>query len=53
MTFALVVERPFARKPGHYRSRVVSRVWWLWFALKVIHVSEHEYATTAWDWRNA
>ena len=51
MTLALVIEGPFAKRPGYFKSRVVTRVWWLWFALKVVHVPEHEYATTAWDWR--
>ena len=52
MTFALTIEGPFQWRPGRYRSRVVSRYWWGWFAFKRIRVSEYEYATTAYEWRS-
>lgn len=51
MIFKVVIERPVQVKPGRYKSRVVTRLWWLWFAIARIHVSEEEYATTAYDWR--
>lgn len=47
---ALVVAGPVLWRPSFFRSRVVSRFAWLWFSLKVIHVSEHEFSTTAYDW---
>lgn len=40
----------FHWKPGRFRSRVVTRVWWLWFAVGVLHVSHLEYARTSYDW---
>jgi hypothetical protein len=53
MYVALVIERPVQWRPGRYRSSIVSRWWWLWFAIKVVHVDELTYTTTAYDWRDA
>lgn len=52
MSFMLTIEGPFQWRPGRYRSRVATRWWWGWFAIKRIHVSEYEYATTAYDWKD-
>lgn len=50
MVLKLVIERPFLRRPSFFRSRVVTRFAWMWFAVSRVRVSEHEYATTAWTW---
>lgn len=50
MTISLTIEGPFQKRPGKYKSNIVTRVWWMWFAVKIIHVSEDVYAETAWVW---
>jgi hypothetical protein len=51
MTIRLVIERPFQRKGSFYRSSIVTRAMWGWFAIAIVHVNEHEYATTAYNWQ--
>lgn len=46
----IVLERPWCWRPGFFRSRVCTRVWWGLLAVKVIHVSEYDYATKEWAW---
>lgn len=43
---------PFQWKPGRFKSTIVTRVWWLWFALSFFKVDEHTLATKAYDWRD-
>lgn len=49
--FTVEICGPVQWRPGIFRSRVVTRVWWLWFAVARVHVSPKEYAATSWDWR--
>jgi hypothetical protein len=53
MILQFVVEGPFLARPSFFRSRVVTRFAWLFFAVSRVKVSEHEYATTAFDWIGA
>jgi hypothetical protein len=50
MTVIFEVSRPYVAKPGHFRSRVVDRWWWLWFAVTVVHVPMKEFAETSYRW---
>lgn len=50
MMICLVIERPFQKKPGRHKSDICTRYWWAWFAIKKVHISEYEYATSQWVW---
>lgn len=52
MTVIVEVCGPFQRRPGYFRSRVMTRVWWGWFAVALLHIPLHEYADrTRYEWR--
>lgn len=46
------IEGPFQAKPGRYKSEIATRVWWLWFWAKIVHVDEVTYATTSYTWED-
>ena len=50
MTIFIEVSFPFQRKPGFFKSRLVYRVWWLWFAFTWLRVHFDEYARTDKVW---
>ncbi len=50
MTVFFECSRP-ASGPFWYRSRTMYRLGFAWFAIGILRVSFHEFATTAFDWR--
>lgn len=51
MTFFLEISTPIQWRPFAYRSAVLVRVGWLWFALGVIRVPFDVFAETAYRWQ--
>ena len=37
-------------KPGKFKSRIMTRVWWLWFAISILHISLHEFGEDSYQW---
>lgn len=50
MTIIFEVSKPFQPKPGYFESRLIYRVWWLWFAIGVLRVPFKEYSETPKVW---
>jgi hypothetical protein len=50
MVLILECSRPFQWRPGWFRSRLMTRVWWGWFAVGILHIPLHEFAQSEWDW---
>ena len=51
MRLIIEAEGPFKLRPGFYRSRVMSRAWWGWLVVSMLHVPLYEFAETSYDWR--
>ena len=51
MTIIIECSRPAVWRPGIYRSRVIVRAWFGWFAICWLRIPFPEFATTAYDWR--
>lgn len=51
MTLLLECSRPWCWRPGYFRSRIMTRVWWGYVAIAWLHVSLEEYTTTAYEWQ--
>ena len=51
MTVILEWCGPWQWRPGRFRSRVLTRVWWGYWALAVLHVPLDEFTRTAYDWQ--
>ncbi len=53
MTLIIEADRGFNAKPGLFRSRIMTRVWWLWFAVALLHIPLDEYADRAkYQWKH-
>lgn len=50
MTLIIEISRPFQARPGYFVSRVIYRVWWLWFAIAVLRVPFRDFAETNYHW---
>lgn len=52
MTLIFEFGPPFQAKPGIFRSRIMTRVWWLWFAVGKLNIPLHEFADQRrYEWR--
>lgn len=51
MTLIFEVSRPFQFRAGRFKSRVMSRYWWGWFAVAILHIPLHEFSETVFDWK--
>lgn len=50
MTIIFECSRP-ASGPFYYKSRIIRRAGFLWFAVAVLRVPFPEFATTSYNWR--
>lgn len=50
MVIIIEVSRPIQLRPGIYRSRITTRVWWLYVAIAILHVPIREFSETAYKW---
>ena len=50
MTIVFEMDGDANWKPGIYRSRSMTRVWWLWFAVSWLHIPFLELVTKEFDW---
>ncbi len=46
----LEASRPFQWKPGSFKSRLMYRAWWGWFAIGWVRVSFREFIEAPKDW---
>ena len=51
MTIIIEVSRPWQWRPGRFRSRLMTRVWWGFVAIAWLHVSYPEYVAADKEWR--
>jgi len=53
MTIIIEISRPFLRKPGYFKSRLMKRIWWGWFAIAITKRGLHELGDrTKTEWIN-
>lgn len=50
MTVVIECDQRFQARGGIFRSRLMTRWWWGWFAVAVLHVPFEEYGQTAQEW---
>lgn len=50
MTIIVEWVGPFQPKPGVFRSSVMTRWWWGYLAVAVLHIGHREYAEQHFDW---
>ena len=50
MTFILEFDRRFIWRPGVFRSRIMCRAWWGWFAIGIVRIPFEQLAVNAHDW---
>ncbi len=52
MTIVIEIDNKYGVnwKPGKFQSRIMTRVWWLWFAIAVLHIPLHEFGEQSFQW---
>jgi len=50
MTLVFEISRPFQLTPGKFKSRLMYRYWWLWFAVGFLRVPFKEFCETEQAW---
>lgn len=50
MVIVFECDRQGNLRPGMHRSEIMTRIWWLWFAITWLHVSLPEFTMTAYGW---
>jgi hypothetical protein len=50
MVLIFEASRPFQLKPFRFKSRIMTRVGWLWFAVTRLKVSFKEFSEKGYDW---
>lgn len=54
MTLIIEVSKPIQWRPGYFKSRIMTRVWWLYVAVALVRVPANELMDTNrfyWDRR--
>jgi len=52
MIFIVEIDaRPVQWKPGRFKSRVMTRYWWIVVAVSILHIPLKELAEKEYDWR--
>jgi hypothetical protein len=51
MTFFFEISKPFQRRPGYFRSPIMRRAWWLWFAVAWTPLDLKTYKERDTEWR--
>lgn len=50
MTIIIEIGRPTQWRPGYFRSRLMHRGWWLWFAVSLLRVPYDEWRQADAEW---
>lgn len=50
MSIVFEIDRIFNRRPGFFKSRLMYRVWWLWFAVAWVRIPFPEFCATEKEW---
>ena len=50
MTIIFEVSNPFQKRPGKFKSRLMYRYWWLWFAVAFLRVPFEEFVVVEKEW---
>jgi hypothetical protein len=51
VTVFIEIDRDFQAKPGRFRSDLMTRVWWLWFAVAWSRASLPEFLARTGPWQ--
>lgn len=52
MTIIIEIDGPFQHRPGKFESRIMTRYWWLWFAITFLKIPLWEYSSDDYEWRD-
>jgi hypothetical protein len=51
MTIVLELTRPWLWRPGYFKSRIMYRAWWGWWAVGILRIGFKEFSEESFEWK--